>query len=316
MLGFIVYVFAFLKNVIYGLSVYFVGELTSNVDFLDVLSLRYLLSFAAMWLLKTLKIFRIDVGLRDVFTKNERTPYLKYLLLSALFEPVLEMFFETLGISMTTGITAAVILSLSPVASCIAEGIFLKEKTTTMQKVFLGIGIIGVLYIAMNTTPSGGKDTLSGIVFLALAVTSGALYLTFSRKSGGKFKAMEISYTAVCMGALVFNIVNVVRHLLRGDIENYFTPYMNADNIIGFIFLGIACTIVATAMNNFALSGMQASTMSAFGGVSTFVTVITGAVFAGEKIKLFHIIGLSLILIRMIGVSYIQIRKDKKTKNA
>ncbi len=311
-MGFIVYIFAFLKNVIYGLSVYFVGDLTNNVDFMDVLALRYLFSFVVMWILKTLKILKINIGIKDIFVKGERTPYLKYLLLSALFEPVLEMFFETLGISMTTGITAAVILSLSPVASCIAEGIFLKEKTTVMQKIFLGTGIIGVLYIALNTTPSGGKDSLSGILFLVLAIISGALYLTFSRKSAGRFKAMEISYTAVCMGAIVFNAINVVRHLFYGNIETYFAPYFKADNIAGFIFLSIICTIVATAMNNFALSGMQASTMSAFGGVSTFVTVISGVVFADETLAYFHVIGLSLILIRMIGVSYIQIKRDKK----
>lgn len=306
-----VYILAFLKNAIYGLSVFFVGDLTEKVDFLDVLSLRYLLSFTVLWLLKNLKIMKIGVGAKDFFSKNKRSPYLKYILLAALFEPVLEMLFETLGISMTTGITAAVILSLSPVMSCIAEGVFLKEKTTVMQKVFLSIGILGVLYIALNTTPSGGKDSVLGILFLILAIMSGALYLTFSRKSGNSFRALEITYVAVCMGALIFNGVNVVRHLILGNIENYFVPYFNTENIIGFAFLGIVCTIVATGMNNFALKKMQASTMSAFGGVSTFVTVIAGIFLGGETLYSFHIIGLSMILIRMIGVSYIQIRRSK-----
>ncbi len=309
---FFVYILAFLKNAIYGLSVFFVGDLTETVDFLDVLSLRYLLSFAVLWILKTLKLMKIDVGVKDFFVKNNRSPYLKYILLAALFEPVLEMFFETLGISMTTGITAAVILSLSPVMSCIAEGIFLKEKTTVMQKVYLGIGILGVLYIAINTTPSGGKDSVLGILFLVLAIMSGALYLTFSRKSGNSFRALEITYVAVCTGAILFNFANVIRHIVAGDIENYFMPYLNGENIIGFAFLGIVCTIVATCMNNFALRKMQASTMSAFGGVSTFVTVIAGVLLGGEKLYTFHIIGLSLILIRMIGVSYIQIKRSKK----
>ena len=307
---FFVYILAFLKNAIYGLSVFFVGDLTETVDFLDVLSLRYLLSLVVLWLLKNLKIFKIDVGIKDFFVKNERTPYLKYILLAAIFEPVLEMFFETLGISMTTGITAAVILSLSPVMSCIAEGVFLKEKTTLAQKVFLGIGIIGVLYIAMNTTASGGKDSVWGILFLVLAITSGALYLTFSRKSGNQFQALEITYVAVCLGAIVFNGVNVGRHLIVGDIANYFAPYFNMEDLIGFAFLGIVCTIVATAMNNFALKRMQASTMSAFGGVSTYVTVMAGVLLGGETLHTFHIIGLSLILIRMIGVSYIQIKRS------
>ena len=312
-MGFFVYILAFLKNVIYGLAVFFIGDLTETVDFLDVLSLRYLLSFVVLFILKNLKIFKIEVGIKDFFVKNKRTPYLKYILLAALFEPVLEMLLETLGISMTTGITAAVILSLSPVASCIAEGVFLKEKTTLMQKIFLGIGIVGVLYIAMNTTASGGKDSIWGIMFLVLSVTSGALYLTFSRKSGSDFRAMEITYVAVCLGALVFNFANVIRHLIVGDIQNYFVPLLDKENLLGFAFLGIVCTIVGTGMNNLALRRMQASTMSAFGGVSTFVAVISGVLLNGEKLYLFHVIGLSLILIRMIGVSYIQIKRTQKS---
>jgi hypothetical protein len=38
------------------------------------------------------------------------------------------MLLETFGVSMTTNVTAAVIVSLSPVSSCIVEEIFLKEK--------------------------------------------------------------------------------------------------------------------------------------------------------------------------------------------
>ena len=307
----LVYSFAFLKNVIYGLAVFFIGNLTETVDFLDVLAIRYLFSFVVMFALKYLGILKIKVGIKDIFVKNERTPYLKYVLITALFEPVLEMFFETWGISMTTGITAAVICSLSPVMACIAEGIFLKEKTTLWQKIFLGMGIAGVLYIAVNTTSADGKDSIWGILILIMAIASGAMYLTFSRKSGKSFSAMEISYVAVCLGMFVFNAANIVRHLIMGDILNYFAPCYSMENLIGFLFLSIFCTIVATGMNNFALSKMQASTMSAFGGVSTLVTIAAGVLLNDEKLYTFHFIGLTLILIRMIGVSYIQIKKDK-----
>ncbi len=308
----LVYSFAVLKNVIYGLSVFFTQGLTENVDVLDVLSLRFIMSAGVLWFLKTLKVVKIDIGVKDFFVKNERTPYLKGLLLAAVFEPVLYMFFETMGVSMTTGITAGVILSLTPVAACISEGIFLKEKTTLMQKIFLLLGIIGVIYIAMNTSSQNGKDTLLGIMFVVLAVIVGALFLTFSRKSSKAFNAMEISYVASCLGMIVFNFVNVVRHISNGTIATYFSPYFNAENMMGFIFLAVISTVIATSMNNFALSKMQVSTMSAFSGVSTLVTIAAGVLFGGEKLYTFHIIGISLIVLRMVGVSYIQIKRDRQ----
>ena len=59
------------------------------------------------------------------------------------------------------------------------------------------------------------------------------------------------------------------------------------------------------------MSKLQASTVAAFGGVSTIVTILIG-VFRGEQIFYYHYIGFALILARMIGVSYIAIKKDRK----
>ena len=305
-------ILTFLKNVIYGASVFFTGALSASVDVLDILALRFLLSFLALYLLKVTKILNINVGLRDLFQKTPRHTYIKSLLLAALFEPVLYMLFETAGIFMTTGITAGVILSLNPISSCICEEIILKEKSTWLQKLLLGLGIFGVIYIALNTTASGGKDTPLGILLILLAVICGSLFLVFSRKSSAQFTSFETTYFAVLLGAIVFNGVNVIRHLVQGDILQYFTPYFQVENMVGFVFLSILSTIVATSMNNYALSKIQVSTVSSFSGVSTLVTILIGVLVSGEKLYTFHAIGLSLIVLRMVGVSYLDIQKRKR----
>ena len=124
---------------------------------------------------------------------------------------------------------------------------------------------------------------------------------------------MEITYVSCALGATVFNAVNVVRHLIVGDILHYFDPFLDPENLIGFAFLGIVSTIVATGMNNFALGRMQASTMAAFAGISTLVTVAVGVIFGGEQLYVYHVIGLSLIIVRMVGVSVIAIRREKNS---
>lgn len=310
---FLAIVFLLLKNVVYGSSVFFTSELSASVDVVDILALRFLMSFAVLFVLKQTKVLKINVGIKDVFKNTKYHKHIKNLLAAAIFEPVLYMLFETLGITMTTGITAAVLLSLSPISSCICEEIFLKEKSTRLQKLFLLIGIVGVVYIALNTGSKEGKDTPLGILFIVLAVVCGSLFLAFSRKSSKEFSSFEITYFSCMLGAAVFNVVNVVRHIAKGDITGYFAPYFNLENMIGFVFLAVLSTIVATSMNNYAMSKVQLSTASAFGGVSTFVTVLIGVV-CGEKLYGFHILGFLLILIRMIGVSYISIKNNKKTR--
>lgn len=308
-MGVIVIIFITLKSVIYGLSIFFTGNLIEQVDVLDVLALRFLMSFVALWLLKITRVLRITVGVKDIVRRTEHTPYIKPLLLAGLFEPVLYMVLETVGVSMTTDITAGVILSLSPIFSCINESLFLKEKSSFLQKVFLGIGIVGVMYIALNTDTSDGQNTVVGILCMFLAVISGTLFCVFSRKSSRHFSTFDITYITCMMGAAIFNVINVVRHIVDGDILQYFAPLADVQNLIGFVYLSILSTIAATAMGNFALSRAKVSSLAAFGGVSTLVTIAAGVLLRNETLYAYQIIGIILIVIRMVGVSYIDMRK-------
>ena len=307
------YLFTFFKNAIYGTTNFFTKGLNANdIDAIDILALRFLLSFVILWLLKSCKIIKINVGLKDVFKNTEQSKFIKPLFLAALFSPVIEMLFETIGFTKTSAVTAGVILSLMPIAACVCESLILKEGTSTVQKIFLALGIIGVIYIGIKTNTSDGKDTLFGIACLVIAVIAGPLYLVFSRKCSGKFKALEITYFSCLLGTIVFNSISVAKHLWQGTIADYFDPYFNPDNIMGFVTLSIVSTIFCTLMNNFSMSRLQASTVSAFSGVSTIVTILIGVIFLNEKLYYFHYIGFALILARMIGVSYIAIRKDRK----
>lgn len=310
---FLAYLFAFLKNAIYGTTNFFIKDLNGNeIDAIDILALRFLLSFVILWLLKTCKILNIKVGVKDIFKKTERHRFIKPLLLTALFSPVIEMFFETTGYTMTTAVTAGVILSLMPIAACIFESIILKETTTALQKIFLVIGIVGVIYIGINTDTSDGKNTVFGIVCLIIAVTAGPLHLVFSRQSTKQFAPFEISYFACLFGTVFFNFINVIKHLFHGDILHYFDPFLDPENIVSFLVLSVFSTVVATGMNNYSMKKIQASTVSAFCGVSTVVTILIGVLILDEKLYYYHYIGFALILIRIIGVSYIAIKKDRK----
>ena len=144
------------------------------------------------------------------------------------------------------------------------------------------------------------------------AIIAGAMFAAFSRQASATFLPMEITYVSCMPGAIVFSTINVVRHLCKGDILSYFSPFCSIENLIGFAFLGICSTIAATALGNFALSRIQMTTIAAFQGISTLVTILIGVIFEGEQLFYYHFIGLSLIMVRMIGVSAISIVKDKR----
>ena len=311
-MNFVIYLFAVLKNVIYGSTIFFTSTLNKTTDVLDILALRFLLSFLVFTLFIKLKGIKLNFSFKRIKKEKDYRHIFASLFLAALFEPVLYMFFETLGVSLTTNITASTILALSPIVTCFAEAFILKEKASLIKILFLFVGIVGVVYIALNTKSSNGKDSVIGILIIFLAATTGPLYAVFSRKSSQAFTAIEITYFSAFLGAVVFNAINIVRHIANGTISGYFKPFMNVENVIGFLFLSVVSTIVATGMNNFALSKMPASTMAAFGGLSMIVTITLGVLFNNEKIYYYHIIGITLILVRIFAVSFITMKEEKK----
>ena len=69
--------------------------------------------------------------------------------------------------------------------------------------------------------------------------------------------------------------------------------------------------ICGSSLGNFALGKVPPATLTAFSGLSSMITVILGVVLNNEDLYIYHIIGFSLIMIRMIGITYIDCKKEK-----
>ena len=304
-----VYLLIVFKYIIYGSTVFFTSSLLESTDVLDVLALRFLLSGVVFGVLIATRIIKV----------NFKGKNLKYIILTGMFEPVLYFTLETLGLSMTTYIKAAIIIAITPIMSCITQRIVLKEKTNFLQNIFLVIGVSGIIYVVVHTTSEEGKDSPWGMLFMLLAVVSTTFYSAFSRKVSkhGEFTPMEITCFTAFMGAVAFNSVNLVRHLANGTITSYFKPYFSLDNIIGFVFLGVISTIIATAVNNVVLTKIPPARSAAFGGLSTLITIVEGVLLKGEKLRYFHVIGTTLIIACMFGVNFFADKQPRlKVKNS
>ena len=292
------------KTIIYGTSILFTGNLLRTTSVMDVLALRFLISAVAFLLLAATKIVHI----------NFRGKTIKYLLATAIFEPVLYFIFETAGLQYTATSLAGIISAMLPAMVVLFETIILKERTSLLQKLLLLVSIGGVILVSVftNANASGESSSLFGIVLLLLAYASGALFCVFSRKSSADFSSIEITFFTTMLGAVSFNSINVVRHLAAGTISTYFAPLFDLKNLLGFLFLSILSSIIATMMNNFALSRVQASSVTALGGIGTITSVIAGVLFNHEILYWYHIVGAVMILTGAIGVNYLTQRRLEK----
>ncbi len=287
------YIAAIIKAVIYGTTVIFTDKLLESMDILDLLALRFLVSGIIFEIMRLTKAAEVRMERKDI----------GILLITALCEPVLYFVFETAGIKYTSTITTGILLAMAPVFTIVLATLILKEKTNNKEKFFILVRIAGALIITLYAQ-NAGTDTLHGVILILLAVISGAAFVVMSRKATKKVNSATITYFTNITGMVVFNIINVVRRIENGTIGSYFMPLMNIENIIAIIFLAALSSILATWLNNYALSKLRAPIISALGGVTTITTVTTGVIFAGESIELYHIAGATAILIGIIGMSF------------
>lgn len=290
----VVYVLLVVKAFIYGLSVLWLGKLLQNIGVLDVLALRFLLSALGILVLVRLGVIKLRFQRKS----------LKILLLVSIFEPIGYFLFETMGIQRTSTVMAGIILALMPLAALITESLILRERTTSLQKLFVCLGILGAVIIVLRTSTQGGSNEWMGILFLLLAVVSGSLFLAFSRKASASFSSMEITAFMSVASAIVFNLINLFKHALEGDLSRYFVPLGDFGILSGLLFLAWFCSLAATAINNYACSKIQISSVSALGGLTMVVTVLAGVIVNQDSITVTHLIGTILILAGSVGVNY------------
>ncbi|MBU5438027.1 DMT family transporter [Tissierella sp. MSJ-40] len=285
---------AIISSTIFGFSFMFTKIGLEIMTPIELISFRFLLAAIVMTLLKFLKI--IEVNLKG---KN-----IKMILLASLCEPVLYFIFEVTGINMTTSSEAGLMISIIPVFVTIFSIIFLKEKPRISQLCFIGLSVFGVIFINMMKDRLSISGNFLGIIFLFLAIISSAGYNIASKKASEEFKPLEITFVMMWVGAIAFNSILTVNHLLKGTIAKYFYPLANIQAIIPLFYLGILSSVAAFFMVNYTISKIPVSQSAVFANLSTIVSIVAGVLILKEDFYWFHVVGSIMILIGVWGTVY------------
>ncbi|MCK8816578.1 DMT family transporter [Natroniella sulfidigena] len=280
--------------VIFGFSFMFTKDALDLMSPFQLLGFRFICAVMLLTTLKLMNIIEINFANKDLHS----------LFLLALFQPVIYFLFETLGVKLTSSSQAGMMIALIPVVVTILSAIFLKEKPSRQQLVFIIMSVIGVVFIILMAGSGEMETRLTGIFLLLGAVLAGGIYNILSRKSSLQFSPVEITYIMMVIGAVVFNGVAIIQHLLAGELTTYFLPLIEIEVIVAIVYLGALSSVVAFFMLNFMLSKIEASRSAVFTNLTPIVAVIAGVVFRGESFYWFQAVGGLMILIGVWGTNY------------
>ncbi|MDD4320755.1 MAG: DMT family transporter [Acidaminococcaceae bacterium] len=289
------YFSAVIYALIIGLSFLFVKMALSVTDPLTVLAHRFTIAFLILLIASLFGWGRVKLSAKDVL----------YILPISLFYPTFFFAFQIFGLVYISSSEAGIIQAIIPVFTMILASIFLKETTSSLQKIALSLSVLGVIYIFFMQGISWKSANFIGIVLIMFSALSSACYNVMARKITKKYRLIDITYVMTTIGFISFNILSVTDHLIKNTLDSYFAPFMNTTFVISVLYLGILSSLLTSLLSNYTLSKIAASKMSVFSNLATLITVIAGSVFLHEQIEYYHIIGAAMIILGIIGINFL-----------
>ena len=288
------YLAALSFSTIIGFSFLFTKVALGFASPLTNLAHRYTVAALVLFILQQTKVIQIKLTKEDILS----------ILPMSLFYPLLFFMFQSFALQYISSSEAGILQALVPIITLILASVFLKEKTTFIQKFFLCLSVAGVIYIFLSKGANLGVETgILGFMLMLGSVFSNAINNILSKYKGGQYRAIDLTVVVILVGFLVFNSLSLVTHFLSGNLMSYFEPLGHLSYLISILYLGILASIVTASLSIYAIVRLGASIVSVFGNLGTVLTIVAGAVFLHEPIYAYHIIGASLIIGGILGMN-------------
>ena len=288
------YLAALSFSTIIGFSFLFTKVALGFASPLTNLAHRYTVAALVLFILQQSKVIQVKLTKEDILS----------ILPMSLFYPLLFFMFQSFALQYISSSEAGILQALVPIITLILASLFLKEKTTFIQKFFLCLSVAGVIYIFLSKGANLGVETgILGFILMLGSVFSNAINNILSKYKGGQYRAIDLTVVVILVGFLVFNSLSLVTHFLSGNLMSYFEPLGHLSYLISILYLGILGSIVTASLSIYAIVRLGASTVSVFGNLGTVLTIVAGAVFLHEPIYAYHIIGASLIIGGILGMN-------------
>lgn len=217
------------------------------------------------------------------------------------FQPILYFIFEINGLNLITSAEAGMMIALIPVFGAIMSGLVLKEPVKKGQWIFIGLSVLGILFIQWNRLQEGFEGALLGFVLVFISVLAAAAFNIASRFAGRKIYAVEVTYVMMIAGALFFNVVYLVELSLAGDVGRYLVIFEQSALWLPIVYLGLVASIMGFFLVNYALRYLSAPVASIYANLATIVSILAGAFILGEALFAYHAIGSAMILTGVYG---------------
>jgi len=223
----------------------------------------------------------------------------------AFFEPFLYFNGEANGMQYVSSSLGSIIIATIPIFAAFGAWLLLKERLSVY--VILGV-IVSCMGVAIMSIGSGElKATLTGIMFLALAIFGAVGYGLMVRPLTLKYSTLTIVAYQTLFGAIYFLPMFIffegshflsVTHTLRG--------------LGTIVAMSLFATIGAFVLFTDVIRSLGVAKSNIFTNLIPVFTVVLAFIILGDPIGIRTILGLTLTLLGLVLSQYADLKKLKQ----
>lgn len=279
---------------IFGLSYLFSKIALEITQPVILLCLRFTVTVLLMNLLVAFGVLELDL-------RGKKKKQLWMPVLLGLLQPVLYFYLENYGLKYTTTSFTGMVAATNPIFTAVAGALILRERPNKKQWLCMGLSIVGVLMVSLQTA-SSGRNTVTGCLCLVGAYAVGSLYSLLVRRLSRDYTPFELTYVMFTVGFIAFG-VHAFAQYGAGAFGEMAFALSHPRFIAAILYLGGLSSVVAYMLANYSLAKLTVARSTIFSCMATVVSVLAGVLIMKDPFSLLSLGAFVCILIGVWGVN-------------
>ena len=206
----------------------------------------------------------------------------------------------------TTAINGALINSAEPVTIVAVAWVMFRDRLTLIQWAGVFLSMVGVIYLVGrgNLSVLLSLDLNIGDVFIFISIVSWAFYAVLMRKVPPELDRLNVVFGILVAGDRRFSILDSGKHFLQSNAAYLGNP---VDDLLQ---CGIRIDPCAVLVNH-TVEGLGPGRAGLFIHLIPVYTVILAVWLLGERLFMFHAIGIGLIAIGIFLTTVLRTKPER-----
>lgn len=205
------------------------------------------------------------------------------------------------GLSMTTPITASVLMTSSPIIVLIAAYFILKERISIQKIIGIALGASGAIMLIGINGFRFDSETFVGNILIVINAISFSIYMVLVKPLLHRYRPITI------IKWLFFFAMFAVLPFGYGELASVDWPNLPSQVWLALAFIVVCTTWLVYLLNNWSLQHVSPSLVTSYIYAQPVFSTLIAVIFRGDKLTLMEAVYSLLIF---LGVYLVSIRKD------